>query len=220
MISVTEALMRRQSIRAFLKKSISQEILKSLLEKAARSPSGGNLQPWHVYVIQDKSLKAFLDFQHSWKDTEQVEHAIYPEKLKEPYKSSRFAVGEQLYASLGISREDKAARIQQMQQNFEFFGAPAALFCFIDRSMGAAQWADLGMFLQSFMLLAQEENIDTCAQAFWATKSKMVRTFLQVDPSLMLYCGMSLGYRDPNSPLNQYQTARRPLLSWCHFVES
>ncbi|GIR36893.1 MAG: hypothetical protein CM15mP49_22780 [Actinomycetota bacterium] len=84
------------------------------------------------------------------------EYPIYPPKLEEPYRTNRFELGEEMYELLGIPREDKAARLANMSKNYDFFGAPAAFFCFIDRSMGAAQWSDLGMFLQTFMLLAEE----------------------------------------------------------------
>ena len=59
----------------------------SLLEQASRSPSGGNLQPWHIYVINEASMKDFLSFQESWKEPEVPAYEIYPHKLKEPYKA-------------------------------------------------------------------------------------------------------------------------------------
>ena len=219
MISVTEAVFRRQSIRSFLKKPIPDRLLKSLLNKASRAPSGGNLQPWFIYVLNGNTMRSFIDFQTTWTGRDDPEYPIYPPKLKEPYRTSRFEVGEQLYGSLGIARDDKEARMKQMTHNFHFFGAPVGLFCFIDRVMNAPQWSDLGMFLQTFMLLAQEEGIDTCAQEFWSLKPNMVTTFVNADPQLMLFCGMAVGYRDSKSPLNQYMTARRPLTEWCSFVK-
>ena len=43
-------------------------------------------------------------------------------------------------------------------ENFQFFGAPAGLLCYVDRQMGPPQWSDLGMFLQTFMLLATDRE--------------------------------------------------------------
>ena len=172
MISVSEAVENRKSIRSFIDKPVNDEIIIRILEKSGRSPSGGNLQPWKIYILNGQTMDDFLSFQKDWKVTDHPEYPIYPSKLKEPYRTSRFEVGEQLYGSIGIEREDKEARYNQMLENFNFFGAPAALFCFIDRQMNQPQWSDLGMFLQTFMLLAQEEGIDTCAQESWSLKQK------------------------------------------------
>ena len=163
-MKVSQAVCSRKSIRSFSNQKISSSLIRELLILASRSPSGGNLQPWKIYVINNKSMEDFLLFQESWEEPETPAYDIYPPKLKEPFRTSRFELGEQMYDLLGIGREDKEARLLQVMKNFEFFGAPAGLFCFIDReTMGPPQWSDLGMFLQTFMLLAQEEGLDTCA---------------------------------------------------------
>ena len=162
-MNVSDAVQSRSSIRAFLSNSVSSELLKALLQKSARSPSGGNLQPWKIYVLNKNAIANFLEFQAGWSEPETAAYDIYPPSLKEPYRTSRFEVGEQMYSLLEISREDKEARINQVMKNFNFFGAPAAIFCYVDRDMGPPQWSDLGMFLQTFMLLAQEVGLDTCA---------------------------------------------------------
>ena len=219
MKSVTEAIRSRKSIRSFLNKSVSNDLVSELLEKASFSPSGGNLQPWKIFVINDESMKSFLEFQKSRNEPEVPEYFIYPQKLKEPYRSSRYEMGELMYTSLGIDREDKISRANQMMKNFDFFGAPAGLFCFIDRQMNQPQWSDLGMFLQSFMLLAQESNLDTCAQESWSLKHKMVSSYLKADEDLMLFCGMAIGYQNPDDPINHFRTERRPINDWAQFIK-
>ena len=218
MISVSEAVENRKSIRAFIDKPVNDEIIIRILEKSGRSPSGGNLQPWKIYILNGQTMNDFLSFQKDWKGTDHPEYPIYPSKLKEPYRTSRFEVGEQLYGSIGIEREDKEARYNQMLENFNFFGAPAALFCFIDRQMNQPQWSDLGMFLQTFMLLAQEEGIDTCAQESWSLKQKLVSEFVNAEADLMLFCGMAIGYKEISAPINNYQTRRRNIDEWVTFV--
>jgi nitroreductase len=119
-----------------------------------------------------------------------------------------------MYARLGIPREDKAARLAWIARNFDFFGAPAAFFCFVDRQMGPPQWSDLGMFLQTFMLLAREAGLDTCAQEAWAMRAESVQAFTEADPDLLLFCGMAIGYRDPDAPVNALVSDREPLDVW------
>src|ERR1035437_10115476 len=51
-----ELALSRRSIRNFLQKPISNDLIIKLLEAAQVAPSGGNCQPWHFYVIKDKSF--------------------------------------------------------------------------------------------------------------------------------------------------------------------
>jgi nitroreductase len=192
--------------------------LKTLLEKSSRAASGGNLQPWKIFIVNNSAMKDFLEFQEGWTEPEVPAYEIYPPKLKEPYRTSRFELGEQMYELLGIGRENKEARIAQVMENFRFFGAPCAFFCFIDRQMGPPQWSDLGMFLQTFMLLAKEAGLDTCAQEAWSMKHDSVSKFVKAEDSDMLFCGMAIGYRDDTAKVNSLKSERRPLNEWAKFL--
>ena len=217
-MKVSDAVLQRSSVRAFLDTPIPNTLLKELLIKSSRAASGGNLQPWKIFVINNSSMKDFLDFQKNWTDPETPAYDIYPAKLKEPYRTSRYELGEQMYELLEIGREDKDARIAQVMKNFKFFGAPSAFFCFVDRQMGPPQWSDLGMFLQTFMLLAKEAGLDTCAQEAWAMKHDSVSKYVKADESDILFCGMSIGYRDDSAQVNSLRSERRPLKDWAKFL--
>lgn len=217
--TLTEIINSRKSIRAYLDKPVDNKLIECLLKKASQAPSGGNLQPWKIYIINSNSMDNFLKFQKNWKGKEEPPYLIYPKNLKEPYRTSRYEMGEEMYSLLGIKREDKVGRLNQMLKNFDFFGAPAGLFCFVDKQMGLPQWSDLGMFLQTFMLLAVDENLDTCAQESWSLKQNCVKTFLDVSEDYLLFCGMAIGYSDKNNKINELCTTRRPISDWATFVK-
>jgi nitroreductase len=217
-MKVSDAVFNRRSIRAFKSNPIENSVLRELLEKSARSATGGNLQPWKIKVLNGQRMKDFLAFQDAWTKPETPGYDIYPPKLKEPYRTSRYELGEQMYELLGIKREDKEGRINQVLRNFKFFDAPAAIFCFVDKQMGPPQWSDLGMFLQTFMLLAQEQGIDTCAQEAWSIKNDSVSEFARVDDSDMLFCGVAIGYKDNDANINMLKSERRPLDEWAQFL--
>ena len=218
-MDVSEAVDSRKSIRAFLDKAVDDSLIKELLEKTSRSASGGNLQPWQIYVINGDTMNSFHKFQSEWTEPETPAYAIYPENLKEPYKTSRYEVADDMYSLLGIAREDKEERFKQVLKNYEFFGAPAAFFCFVDRQMGRPQWSDLGMFLQTFMLLAREAGLDTCPQEAWAMKQESVTAFVEAPDELMLFCGMAIGYQDESEKVNELRTSRRPVEDWAVFID-
>ena len=217
-MNVSDAISSRSSIRDFLTSPVSNALINELLIKASRSPSGGNLQPWKIFIINKESMDDFLEFQANWTQPEDPAYDIYPPKLKEPYRTYRYDLGEQMYSLLGISREDKDARIKQVLKNFNFFGAPVGIFCFIDKSMGPPQWSDLGMFLQTLMLLAKEAGLDTCAQEAWSMKQDSVKSFLNADDNLLLFCGMALGYANPDGIINKLRSSRSPIDQWATFV--
>ncbi|MCB1428992.1 MAG: nitroreductase [Nitratireductor sp.] len=217
-MNVSDAVAARKSVQSFLDTPVPDEQIEELLTKAARAPSGGNVQPWRIYVIGCGTMPRFLEFMASRSGQETPAYAIYPEGLTEPYRSSRFKVGEDMYALLGIPREDKPARIRRLMENFRFFGAPAGLFCFVDRQMGPPQWSDLGMFLQTFMLLLQEEGLDSCAQECWSMYPQTVQEFCAMPENLMLFCGMAIGYRDETAPVNALRSDREPLETWVKVV--
>lgn len=214
-MKVSEAARSRHSIRAFLAKPVPLETLREVLEVAARAPSGGNLQPWRLYALTGEPLaqfKAKVRERIAAKHTaDPLEYHVYPDNLWEPHRTYRFRVGEQMYALIGIPREDKLGRLNWFGHNYEFFGAPVGLFAFLDKRMGPPQWSDMGMYLQTVMLLLREHGLDSCAQECWSRYNAVVREFVNAPPELMLFCGMAIGYRDPDAPVNRLVTERAAL---------
>lgn len=209
---VSEAVASRRSVRGFLPDPVDGAVIRRVLERAARSPSGGNLQPWHVDVLAGEplaELKAImLDRVRAAPGGEPTDYDIYPKPLPEPSRTYRFEVGEDMYGAIGIPRENKLARLMWFARNFQFFGAPLALFCSVDRAMGPPQWSDLGMFLQTVMLLLREEGLDSCAQECWAIYPQTVGAFIGLPPDRMLFCGMAIGVADPADPANAMRARR------------
>ena len=214
-MKVSEALASRISCRAFLDTPVPESTLRAILEAAGHAPSGGNLQPWHVYALSGAPLQALIDdVAAKWMKNptgETPEYDIYPKNLGEPYRSRRYKCGEDLYATLGIPREDRVNRVRQLSRNLRLFDAPVGLFFAIDRQMGMDQWADVGMFMQSVMLAAREQGLHTCAQEFWSLWHLTVAAHLQLPPELMLFCGMALGHMDESAPVNRLRTERADL---------
>jgi nitroreductase len=217
-MNVSDAIAYRRSVRGFLDTPVDVDLVRSIIEKAARAATGGNLQPWHVDLVHGASLdrlKAIMrDKMAEGPSTETLEYDIYPPKLTPPYTERRFEVGEMLYNAIGIPREDKMGRMMWFARNFQFFNAPVALFVTLDRQMGLPQWGDAGMLLQNIMLLLCEAGLDSCPQECWAIYPKTVGAFLGTPPERILWTGMSIGYKDPDDPANALLPKRAPLGEW------
>ncbi|MDQ2651189.1 MAG: nitroreductase [Actinomycetota bacterium] len=217
-MDVSAAVDARRSVRAFLPTPVPDEVIADLLTKASRAPSGGNVQPWRIYVIGSGTMPSFLRHLEEHPSDTEAAYDIYPQKLWDPYRTNRFELGEQMYALLGIERDDRAGRLRRFDDNYRFFDAPAAIFCFIERKMGPPQWSDLGMFLQTFMLLAVEAGLDTCPQEAWAAKPQAVASFVGAPPEEMIFCGVAIGHAAPDAPVNSLRSERMPLDRWATFV--
>jgi nitroreductase len=221
-LNVTEAVRARYSCRAFLDRPVPRATIAEILALAARAPSGGNLQPWHVDVLTGAPLAALKA--NAVKSLavdprgEGTEFPVYPPNLAAPWRDRRFACGEQLYASIGILREDRPARLMQFARNFDLFGAPVGLFFSIPRHFGPPQWSHLGMFIQNVMLLAAERGLATCAQEAWAIVHGSVGEAIGLPAERMLTCGMALGHPEETQPINQWRTEREPVEAFASFA--
>lgn len=210
-MNVTEALKARISIRAFKPDPIPETLVRDIIDVARYAPSGGNLQPWKVIAVAGKERDAVSALAKANLPGAEDDRPVYPANLWEPYRTRRFKVGEDMYALLGIPREDKPARLMHLAQNFEFFGAPVGLFFVIDKNMGHGQWAHLGMFMQSVALAAIERGVHSCMQEAWSRMRAPLAVHFRLADNEMIYCGMALGYADMSKPVNTLRSDRAPL---------
>lgn len=208
----TEAVMTRRSIRSFSKQPVPLDVIQHVMETARWTPSGCNFQPWEGAILTGEPLRQLQDKmrvtppqnpqEYSWSD---------PEVLPE-CKARLQQVGADMYAAMNIERADKAARGDFMAQNIVSFGAPAVLMVYFPRVMGAPQWSDVGMWLQTIMLLLREQGLDSCPQEFLSMYSKVIKDHLGVsDETHIFFCGIAIGYQDEEDPVNHFDRKREPL---------
>jgi len=223
--AVDAAITSRRSLRAFLPTPVAREDIEQILRVAGRAPSGTNTQPWKVYVLQGESkqrlssaiLAAHNDPELAKQHTE--EYAYYPREWVSPYVDRRRKVGWDLYALLGLTRDNKAGMAAQHGKNYEFFGAPVGLIFTIDRVMEQGSWLDYGMFLQNIMVAARGRGLDTCPQAAFTQYHRIIAAQLQLPESETVVCGMALGVADLSKIENSLITERMALAEFVKFVE-
>lgn len=214
-MNVSEAVASRRSIRAFQDRPVDPAVLRRVLERAQGAPSGGNTQPWNAVVLGGDPLARLM--QHIAETLPQglaaysAEYPIYPAELEGRYAQSRFGVGEAMYAALEIPREDKAKRMEVFANNFRAFGAPVLMLVHTPRYMGLPQWSDIGMWLQTVLLLLREEGLDSCAQEAWAVYQRQIREVVEIPDDHIFFCGVSIGWGDREAPVNTFPVPRVPL---------
>jgi len=174
--TVSEALDTRITVRDFLDTPVPHDVLQRILEKSMRSASGGNLQPWKLHVMTSP--------------------------LWEPQRSWRYKLGEDMYGLVDIPRENKMGRLVWLAKNAKFFNAPVGIIITGDKRLDMPQYMDIGILLQSIMLLAREEGLHTAPQGWWRNWTSVCHELLDIPEEEEVLVGCALGFGNPDAPVN------------------
>ena len=221
-MNIKEAIEKRFSVRAFTKEVPDIETIKAILKTAGTAPSGGNIQPWKVYVLKESakneiSKKTLYNFDNGVQ--EDIEYDIYPKPLADEYKKRRYECGADMYNALAIGKDDLDSRFKQIRENYNFFGAPLGMIITIDKSFGKNGWGHVGMFLENLWLSAIDYGLGICLQESWSIYPKTVKEVTKHPDNEIVWCGVAVGYEDSSNPINQYRTKREDLDSFVKFID-
>lgn len=217
---------KRRSIRDFKDQQVSETIIHEILQEALEAPSSSNTQPLKVVAATGAILKEIgeeltFKYQQSLKLGKKnifgklyhaYKHKLQPNKVYETiqgkypgiYQERRIKTAVGLYKVLGIEREDKKKRAEEMTKNFSFFGAPAAIWIYADPKMKYTALVDAGIFMQNLMLAATSKGLGTCPQGALNLWKEPVDKHFSVPKGYELVCGLSLGYPS-DAKVNSYR---------------
>lgn len=217
---IDDILETRKSIRAFRPDPVPLSLVQEILEVASRAPSGTNVQPWKVYVAAGEvrqRLEAEVLAHRETKPSDAAAEFPRTSKRKEPYLSRMRKLGKDMYSLLGIPKGDEAANWRQWGRNYQFFDAPVGMIFTVDKDLDAMAFIDIGILLQTIMLVAKSRGLGTCAQGAWNNYWSVTRRVLGVPEDEYIVCGLSLGYADETAPVNTLVSEREPLASFASF---
>ncbi len=210
-METSKAVATRRSVRAYHDKPVSFETIQRVLDRARMAPSGCNYQPWEATVLTGAPLKALQDVLLAAQPDDPAEYDWAAPGQHAKYLPRLQAVGAALYGAMGVSREQTDQREAFARANLTSFGAPVLLLCHFPKFMKEAQWSDVGMWLQTIMLLLREEGLDSCPQEYMGTYGRTIKAHLGLGDDIMLFCGIAIGYGDEAAPINGFQRERVPL---------
>lgn len=218
---VEQAIVSRQSIRAFLPTPVPRETVERILTAASYAPSGSNMQPWKVRVVtgavKDRLIAAVTK-EHDAGRIQERDFKYYPAPFPEPYLTRRRATGWGLYRALGIEKLDKEGMHRQHGRNYLFFDAPVGMVFTIDRSLELGSWLDYGTFIQNIMVMARGLGLHTVPQAAWCAFHATVKEILEIPEDEIVVCGLALGHADPDAVVNTFRPKREPVEVFTKFL--
>lgn len=217
-MNVSEAIATRRSVRKYLPDPVSLSTIQKVFDKARWSPSGCNFQPWEGTVLAGQPLK---DLQAKLVSAPRDDPLEYdwsiPDKV-EKYLKRKQELGASMYGALGIKRDDTESRRNFVVENLKSYGAPALLVIYFPKMMEAPQWSDVGMWLQSVMLLLREEGLDSCPQELLGWYGRTIKAHLGLPDDYIVFCGLTIGKSDSEAPINTFERPRVPLSDQVKFV--
>jgi len=220
-MKVTEAVKQRRSVRAYSKKSVSSELIKEIFTLAQQSPSNCNTQPWHITVVsgdaRDALEKAMVSEIMNG-DAPTPHFKPGDQGLKDDYRKRQIACAISLYDSLDIKYEEKQKRQELMLRNWQFFGAPHAAFFSMPKSMGEINAVDMGIYLQTVMLLMTEHGLSSCPQGALAMYPKAVYEMANIPDECAIMFGLSFGYADESASINGFDVGREKVNESVEFL--
>lgn len=217
-MNVTEAVTSRRSIRAFTGQPVSLETVRAILEAARWAPSGCNFQPWEATVLTGEPLSALQDKLLASQPDDPLEYRFDAPNASPRHLPRLQALGASMYTAMGIERGNAAGREEFSRQNMLSFGAPVLLLAHFPKFMGPPQWSDVGMWLQTIMLLARDHGLDTCPQEYMGLYGRTIKEHLGLSDDTLLFCGIALGHRDESVPVNNFQRQRVELEEQIRFL--
>ena len=220
-MNIIDAIKGRQSIRSFKKKEISRKIIEKILDVSRFAPSGGNTQPWKIYVLNRNIMKKLESSVINNLDngvTEPPNFNIYPQPMSDHLKNRVKECGRLMYDALKIGKEDVEGRLSQLKQNFSFFGAPVGMLVTVEKEVDLNGWGHVGHFIQNICLSSMEYGLGTCLQESWSMYPETVKQIVNFSESEILWCGIALGYPNEEHDINSYRTPREELKDFAKFL--
>ena len=213
-MKVSDAIASRYSVRGYLPDPVPEEFIREVFEIARLAPSNTNCQPWHVAIVSGEARVRLEAAICELADAGAEAAREFPpaaEAISGVYLERRRACGWGYYGTMGVTREDWDGRAALARKNFEFFGAPHVAFFSMPRTMGHSNAVDMGIFLQTVMLVMQEKGIGCIAQGALATYPDPVREIADVPEENGILFGLSFGFEDRDAHINTVRMPREPL---------
>jgi len=219
-MNVSDAIKQRRSVRAYQDKPVAPELIEKIFLQAQDAPSNCNTQPWHVVVVsgeaRDKIEKAMISDIMSGK-APTPHFTPGDQNLKDQYRTRQVACAVSLYGAMDIKKEDKQKRQELMVKNWQFFGAPHAAFFSMPKTMSEINAVDMGIYLQSIMLLLTENGLASCPQGALAMYPDAVHEMANIPENNAIMFGLSFGYADQDTAINSFDVGREKLSTSVEF---
>lgn len=217
-----QVVLGRRTIRGYTPDPVPRETITEIIELALQSPSSLNSQPWNFYVVTGDALERIRhgNVERNLSGVPESREFRAGHKYEGVHRDRQVAVAKQLFAAMGIAREDKAARQDWVLRGFRQFDAPVAVVVTYDKELhgGDIPVFDCGAVTTALVNAAWSRGLGCCINSQGIMQSPVVREHAGIaDEHVIMIC-VAMGYPDESFPANQVVSARKPVDEAARFV--
>ncbi len=210
-MELIEGIETRRSCRAYKPDPVPEEIISKILETAKWSPSFSDSQPWEVAVVtgrkRDELVKTLISLAEAG-----VRGGLEMPTPKEwPAEAAARMKEHHAHHSDYLSTKQGGGEQVPLRWTPDFYGAPCAIFLYMDKDLSEWSVFDIGLFAQSLILAAHSYGVGSCLQAMMVAQPDAIKKFLGIPDTKKLILGISLGYPDIKSKEHGYKSERMSL---------
>lgn len=201
-MEIVEAIRARHSVRDFKRDPAPKEIVMKILEAATHSPSGGNGQPWEVFVATGATLERIRDAYKA-----QPRAGKHPAHQPLHIRERMTVIRNERLRLLGLDPADPESGSVFAEWAGRLFNTPVLIVVCIHNELKS--YFDVGLFMQTVCLAAQGYGLDSCIASAFVAHQDVLRRELAIPENLKIVSGMGLGYPNQESIINTYRSPRR-----------
>jgi len=204
----------RRSVRGYKKDPVPRAVIEEIIAVAKGAPSSMNTQPWHVHVVAgavlDEVRRRNIDGMAAGETPKRDIHTH--DGYHGIHRHRQVEIAKQLFAAMGIAREDKEQRQDWVLRGFRQFDAPVSLILTVDRELasGVTCMFDLGALSYGIALAAWDRGLGTVINGQGIMRSDIVRDVCGIPETEVIVTAIALGYPDDDFSANAVKSRREP----------
>ena len=208
-----DVIQQRRSIRGYLNKPVPKALVREVLELAMRAPTSYNTQPWNFYVVTGDVLERIRagNVARTLAGVPDSREFRTGPDYAGPHRERQIGVAKQLFAAMGIERENKAKRHEWVLRGFRQFDAPVSIVVTYDRSIEGSDVApfDCGGVVNSIVNVAWARGLGCVINSQGIMQSPVVRAEAGIPDDQMIQTCIAMGWPDESFPANAVISQRK-----------
>ncbi len=221
-MSYEEVVVGRRSIRGYKPDPVPRALIREIIDVAMRAPSSLNTQPWNFYVLTGAPLDR-IRAGNTQRNLAGVPHSrefrIHGEYAG-AHRERQVEIAKQLFAAMGIAREDKEKRTDWVMRGFRQFDAPVSIVVTYDRSIHGGDIApfDCGAVTNALVNAAWSRGLGCVINSQGIMQSPVVREHAGIPEDQVIMICVAMGWPDDSFPANAVVSRRKSVDEAAVFV--
>ncbi|AOY90442.1 nitroreductase [Cupriavidus sp. USMAA2-4] len=217
-----EVIQQRRSIRGYLDKPVPKELVREILALAMRAPTSYNTQPWNFYVVAGNALDRIRqgNVERNLAGVPDSREFRIGPAYDSTHRERQIGVAKQLFAAMGIARDDQEGRREWVLRGFRQFDAPVSIIVTYDRSIHGSDVApfDCGGVVNAIVNVAWSRGLGCVINSQGIMQSPVVRAEAAIPDDQVIQTCIAMGWPDETFPANAVVSHRKSVEEAATFI--